>query len=344
MEPAFPAPLDEGLATWRASEGTRRLVLYALLGALAYPLVVVPDSWPLRAAAAALCVALAGVVLILPRMRAYAPVLQAVNVGTLVVLAMALCVEGREGPLALGVALLVIFGSQYAFVRRRDLAIVYAVGMVFFVADSAFRGALGSPAGYAVTAMIAAAFVVAYLTGSSQIATQTSLVTERLRKATASHLDALTGLQTRAVLFERLDCALASARRRKHDVAVLYVDLDGFKRVNDTHGHRAGDHVLVQVGCRLKRAVRTDEVAARIGGDEFVVLLPHVGGFNEPEEAASRIARILEEPFAYEGEPLQIGASIGIARSPYDGFDRDRLLASADAAMYAQKRGILREA
>ncbi|MBV8491437.1 MAG: GGDEF domain-containing protein, partial [Candidatus Eremiobacteraeota bacterium] len=251
-----------------------------------------------------------------------------------------------EHPTALwlGVALLAILGSQYAFVRRRDLAAVYAGGTLFLLADAAYRGTLTDPAVMATTLMIVAAFVVAYATGSMQILTQSTLVTEIERKAQTSHLDSLTGLQTRAVLLERLESALASARRRRHDVAVLYVDLDRFKRVNDTRGHRAGDQILVEVGKRLKQAVRTDEIAARMGGDEFVVLLPHVERFNEPEEASARIARVLEEPFVFEGERLTIGASIGMARSPYDGFDRDRLLASADAAMYAHKRGLLREA
>jgi diguanylate cyclase (GGDEF)-like protein len=340
---AFPTVLDEGLTTWRASEGNRRLALYALLAAFAYPVIAVQGTFALRLLAAVLCVALAAVMLVVPRARPYAYLFQIVNVGALIVLAMALYVEHHTA-LWLGVALLAVFGSQYAFVRRRDLAAVYIGGTAFLLADAAYRGALSDTASIAMTLMIAAAFVVSYSMGSMQIVTQTAMVNEIERKAQTSHLDSLTGLQTRAVLLERLEAALASARRRRHDVAVLYVDLDRFKRVNDTRGHRAGDQILVEVGNRLKRAVRTDEIAARMGGDEFVILLPHVERFNEPEEAAQRITRVLDDPFVFEGETVTIGASIGMARSPYDGFDRDRLLASADAAMYAHKRGLLREA
>lgn len=338
MGPAIPAPLDQGLATWRASEATRRLVLYALLAALAYPLLMARGSLPLQIASAGLCLSLAAVVLVVPRMRDFAPWLQIANVGALIVLAAFFFVETPGSVLSLGVVMLAIFGSQYAFVRRRDLAAVYAFGTLALVLGSVLRGELTAPWGLASVSMIVAAFVVAYATGALQISAQNNLVHERLKKTELAHVDELTGLPSRSVLFERLDGALASARRRKHDVAVLYVDLDRFKRVNDTYGHRAGDHVLVQVGCRLKRAVRTDEIAARIGGDEFVVLLPHVSQFNEPDEAAARFARILEEPYVFEGERLEIGASIGVARSPYDGFERARLLASADAAMYARKR------
>ena len=318
-------------------------MLYALLAALAYPLIGINGTLALRLVAAACCVVLACVILALPRARPYAHVLQVVNVTALIVLAGVLFIEDRDSVLALGVVMLVIFGSEYAFVRRRDLAFAYAAGAAFMVAYGAYRGAIDANSA-AMMAMIAAAFVVAYVTGSLQISTQLTLVRDRIANEETAHLDALTGLQNRIVLNERLDGALASARRRRHDVAVLYVDLDGFKAVNDTYGHRAGDDVLVQVGCRLKRAVRTDEVAARIGGDEFVVLLPHVERFSEPEEAAARIGRVLREPYAYQGRELNVGASVGVARSPYDGFDRERLLAAADTAMYACKRGMLREA
>lgn len=343
MRAVLPAPLTEGLATWRATEGTRRLVLYALLAALAYPLLQLSGTIPLRLVAAGCCIALAGVVLAVPRVRAFVHALQIANVAAMLVLVSVLFIEERHSVLALGTVMLAIFGSQYAFVRRRDLACAYVLGAAFLIGYGLYRGAIDATS-LAMVAMIGAAYVVAYATGSMQIATQLTLVRESIRNEETAHLDALTGLRNRSVLFERLDGALASARRRRHDVAVLYIDLDRFKSVNDTYGHRAGDDVLLQVGARLKRAVRTDEVAARIGGDEFVVLLPHVEKFNEPEEAAARIGRILGEPFTYDGRELGVGASIGVARSPYDGVERERLLATADSKMYARKRGALEEA
>ncbi|HVA33083.1 MAG TPA: GGDEF domain-containing protein, partial [Candidatus Baltobacteraceae bacterium] len=267
----------------------------------------------------------------------YANALQVANVGALLVLLLALFVEERQSEFAPAIVMLGIFGSQFAFVRRRDLATVYAGCTAFLVVFAVYRGALGSTT-LALMGTIVAAFAVAYATRSAHITTQLTLANERLRKDQTSHLDPLTGLQNRAVLFERLDGAIASAHRRRHDVALLYIDLNDFKQVNDTLGHRAGDDVLVQVGSRLKRAVRTDEVAARIGGDEFVVVLPHVERFNEPQEAAARIRRVLSDPYEVENRELRVGASIGVARSPYDGTDRDHLLGSADAAMYAEKR------
>ena len=339
MRPIYPAPFNEGLMTWRATEGTRRLVLYALLAALAYPLIALTATLPLRLAAAACCIALAGAVLKVPQLRIYAHLLQVVNVTALLVLSTVVFVEERHSVLALGIAMLVIFGSQYAFVRRRDLIAAYAVGTVFLVAYSIYRGAIDANS-LAMIGMIAAAFVVTYATGSLQIATQLTLVRDRIREEETAHLDALTGLQNRSVLFERMDSALASAHRRKHDVAVLYVDLDRFKQVNDNFGHHAGDELLAQVGRRLKRAVRTDEVAARVGGDEFVVLLPHVERFTEPQDAADRIRKIICEPFTVAGKEMHVGASIGVARSPFDGFDREKLLEKADAEMYANKRGV----
>lgn len=343
MPATYPAALDEGLTTWRATEGARRLVLYALLAALAYPLVTTSITVWAGLAAGFCCVALAGAVLKVPKVRNYAHLLQVINVTALLVSVAIVFVEQRDSVLALGVVMLVIFGSQYAFVRRRDLGAAYVVGMVFLVSYSVVRGAVDATS-LAMIAMIAAAFIVAYVTGSLQIATQLTLVRDRIREEETAHLDALTGLQNRTVLFERLDSALASAHRRKHDVAVLYIDLDRFKNVNDTYGHRSGDDLLAQVGRRLRTAVRTDEVAARVGGDEFVVLLPHVERFTEPQDAADRISRVLTEPFMLCGQPMKIGASIGVARSPFDGFDRERLLAAADSKMYACKRGILREA
>jgi diguanylate cyclase (GGDEF)-like protein len=331
------SPLADGLSAWRASEAVRRLAAYALPAAIACLLLAPLESMALRTVVAAGCLVVAGAAVVVPRIRRFAPELQVVNVGALLVVALLLVVDERRDAFSLGIAVLAIFVAQYAFVRRRDLAVVYTLGLIALLGYAAYRNAFDATGGAMIVA-VAVALLVAYAARWAQITAQLRLLDAHAREEGRLHLDPLTGLQNREVLFERLDCALASSKRRRHDVAVLYVDLDRFKSVNDTFGHRAGDEVLVQVGCRLKRAVRTDEVAARVGGDEFVVLLPHVEGFNEPAEAAARITRVLEEPFAFDGRELAIGASIGVARSPYDGSDRDRLLATADAAMYANKR------
>lgn len=154
---------------------------------------------------------------------------------------------------------------------------------------------------------------------------------------TASH-DALTGLPNRALLRDRLDRALSRMHRGRNGVAVLFVDLDGFKPVNDRHGHLAGDMLLQGVAERLQGCVRETDTVARIGGDEFVVL-----STDAPDEAAAatvaaKVLDALAVPFDLGTAQARVGASIGIALAPRNGDDVDRLLDAADAAMYDAKR------
>jgi diguanylate cyclase (GGDEF)-like protein/PAS domain S-box-containing protein len=153
--------------------------------------------------------------------------------------------------------------------------------------------------------------------------------------------DALTGLPNRTSLWEHLTRALARARRASLSVAAIYIDLDGFKEVNDQHGHAIGDALLRAVAERLRIATRGSDLTARLGGDEFLVLLVDL----EPEPAqqiaqgvADRFHRALEEPFSVRGLELRVSASIGISIYPADAADETRLLGNADAAMYASKR------
>ena len=150
--------------------------------------------------------------------------------------------------------------------------------------------------------------------------------------------DPLTGLVNRAVLLESLERALARAARSPGQVALLFIDLDSFKGVNDTAGHIAGDAVLVEVAARIRRVVRADAVISRLGGDEFAVLLEDL---DDPEQAygvAERILRAIERPIrAGEGAHL-IGASTGIAFSSADLDDAAELLDAADQALYEEKR------
>lgn len=151
----------------------------------------------------------------------------------------------------------------------------------------------------------------------------------------ATH-DSLTGLANRALLLDRLDHALARARRDATTVAVIYADLDGFKAVNDTYGHAAGDRVLVEVGRRFGSVVRPSDTVARFGGDEFVVLCEGIDdGHGEAEEIAERLRRVLAD------EPLQVGATIvqlatttGTAFAAAGATTAARLLAAADRTMY----------
>ena len=149
--------------------------------------------------------------------------------------------------------------------------------------------------------------------------------------------DTLTGLPTRSLLFDRLDQALAGARRREALVAVLFVDLDGFKAVNDSLGHAAGDQVLVAVAQRLRDAVREIDTPARFGGDEFVVICPDLSNAAGAVGIAERIRAALCESITVTGAEVCIDASVGIAIA--DGnADGDTLLREADSATYCVKR------
>jgi diguanylate cyclase (GGDEF)-like protein len=148
--------------------------------------------------------------------------------------------------------------------------------------------------------------------------------------------DALTGLPNRELFFDRVEQALARARRRTVPLAVLFVDLDGFKQVNDVHGHEAGDAVLVEAGDRLRALVRTADTVARYGGDEFTVLAEDVGDVEAAQHLGERIADELSRP--YPGG-LAVGASVGIAFTANPAATTpDGLIRRADHAMYRSKR------
>lgn len=150
-----------------------------------------------------------------------------------------------------------------------------------------------------------------------------------------AHHDALTGLPNRLQFEEAARRALAQAERRRERFAILAIDLDGFKEVNDRHGHAAGDEVLKMVADRLRGAIRHYDVACRMGGDEFVLLLVDVDA-DLAAETARRLARALSRPY---GLDAPVAASIGVAVYPQDGNDLPALLAHADAAMYRDKAG-----
>lgn len=157
--------------------------------------------------------------------------------------------------------------------------------------------------------------------------------------------DSLTTLLNRASLYERVDALLRSAEPGFASTAVIYVDLDHFKPINDKHGHGAGDKVLQDVGRRILENIRRTDFAARIGGDEFVVVLPGVEDPREASRLASLLVSAIEEPISFNGRDLRVGASFGISIHPEDGPNTDALLTKADEAMYRLKmrRRSLRE-
>jgi diguanylate cyclase (GGDEF)-like protein/PAS domain S-box-containing protein len=157
-----------------------------------------------------------------------------------------------------------------------------------------------------------------------------------------AYFDALTGLPNRRLLMDRLTQALAGARRSEHVGALMFIDLDQFKRVNDARGHDIGDAVLKQVGGRLTRFLRDEDTVARLGGDEFVVLLANLANSTDAAArlamgVAEKIRSVMETPFQVDGSEYHIGASIGITVFPKAGETEDDLLREADTAMYRAK-------
>jgi diguanylate cyclase (GGDEF)-like protein len=152
-----------------------------------------------------------------------------------------------------------------------------------------------------------------------------------------AYSDALTSLPNRIALLRRLDEAIAEADALAGRTAVLFLDIDGFKGVNDTVGHRGGDTVLAEVAERLRGTLRREEYIGRLGGDEFAIVMPRVVNRTEIESIAQRIAGVLTFPFGVDDYRFSLSASIGVAIYPDDAASRDDLLACADAAMYAAK-------
>ncbi|PUA26596.1 MAG: two-component system response regulator [Cellvibrio sp. 79] len=152
-----------------------------------------------------------------------------------------------------------------------------------------------------------------------------------------AHHDSLTELPNRALLNDRLEMAINTAKRRKEKVGILFIDLDRFKNINDSLGHAAGDQILRQTATRLSAAVRNDDTVARLGGDEFVVLLPRVRDERSLAEVAIKLREELLKPYTLEDMPLHLSPSIGIAVYPDDGDTPSTLIKNADAAMYLAK-------
>lgn len=153
----------------------------------------------------------------------------------------------------------------------------------------------------------------------------------------ATH-DCLTGLANRALFFDRLRLCLAQGDRHGDQLGILNIDMDGLKPINDNFGHRAGDAALKEVGARLNAACRKHDTVARVGGDEFGIILTRVSDRNSAKEKCQQLAQKISLPFQFEKQELTLGASIGLAVYPDDGQSVDELIESADQSMYENKR------
>ncbi|HSJ79850.1 MAG TPA: diguanylate cyclase, partial [Thiobacillus sp.] len=150
--------------------------------------------------------------------------------------------------------------------------------------------------------------------------------------------DALTGLPNRRLLMDRLSLAIAHARRNKSPMAVMFLDLDGFKQINDSLGHDAGDMLLSLVADRLVAAVRQEDTVARIGGDEFVIGLWELSHVDAVATLASKVILAVSQPYRIQGHDVRITASVGVGIYPLHGEAVETLMKRADLALYEAKR------
>lgn len=158
----------------------------------------------------------------------------------------------------------------------------------------------------------------------------------RVQKEMALH-DPLTSLPNRRLLMDRIEKAMQHATRTRQLIALMYIDLDGFKEVNDAHGHHCGDELLRIVGTRLRNAARREDTVARIGGDEFIMLIAGIGAPKDVTQPAGKVLQSLSEPFEFCDVTVKISASIGVAFYPLGAEDAESLLERADSALYVAK-------
>ena len=159
--------------------------------------------------------------------------------------------------------------------------------------------------------------------------------TERLEHL--AHYDHLTNIPNRYLLLDRVEHLIAQSERNKCAFALLYIDLDKFKSINDAKGHAFGDQVLIETALRLKQSIRNSDTVARIGGDEFVLLLENISNKNDVSIMVETLTKALKKAFVINNEKFEVSCSIGVAIYPEEGTTTDTLLATADIAMYKAK-------
>jgi diguanylate cyclase (GGDEF)-like protein len=254
-----------------------------------------------------------------------------------------------QGMLGAGVMMIALAGAATVLhLRQADLRIVRAARLsaalvaaaVLSLAgamSSAGSGAARLPLWTESGAIVALAGFALVLLFVLRQAAPNGEVEAMQRPLRAAAVDGLTGLPTRLYFEDRLAAAAKKCDAKRSRLAVFFVDLDGFKPVNDTYGHACGDRVLEQVGARLKAISRGADVAARVGGDEFLLLMTGITGDDAVTQVAGRLIEALSRPYKVEDREVGISCSVGIALYP-DGCSQSKLIARADVAMYAAKR------
>ncbi|HEX9186628.1 MAG TPA: GGDEF domain-containing protein [Vicinamibacteria bacterium] len=177
--------------------------------------------------------------------------------------------------------------------------------------------------------------------GAGQERLEAELVAAREAKEeyrSLAYHDSLTGLPNRSLFHDRLGLAITHTSRQQGRLALLYLDIDDFKGVNDTYGHGTGDRLLVDLAGRMRAAVRAEDTVARVGGDEFVVLLAQVSGAGDAGRVAAKVLDAVRAPFRMDGHEVSIAASVGVSVYPDDGASPEELVRNADGAMYRDKQ------
>ena len=356
----MPPKMNNAFAAWRSREGTVLLAFYGTLIALfsgAFALVGMPadaaraPEWLWLLPVAIPLVLVAAVVLIRP-LRAFAYRLQLVNIGAFLLALVAIFLSKQHTSASLLVVVVCMFGVQYAFMRWQELVAAYGAALVFFAVLTAQQGALWHPDTRYTFAVLCAVCALSIAMGSLRLRSMYTVAFERFRlevqtaelrrqterNARMACTDPLTGLLNRFGTNDLLDRALMLSERSGARTALLYLDLDGFKQINDLCGHDAGDVVLVEAALRIQYLLRAGESAGRIGGDEFVIVLPSVQSIDEAQILAKRVEEAFAEPFLVPNRAFVLSASIGIAISSDANRRRLDLLSAADKAMYAAKR------
>lgn len=232
-------------------------------------------------------------------------------------------------------------GARYLLIAQAGEAVGYLNWIPSRPGAQMLR-TIGPSTGLAVLAISLLCLYMVRRLWNSSVNLSQSMLRLGASEAQAQHLafhDVLTGLPNRALVEDRLTQALALATRHDQRVALLLIDLDRFKTINDTHGHHAGDELIIAVAQRLSLIVRASDTVGRIGGDEFIVVMPDVDNIGQVHSLAQRIIDELSEPFTLFGSDVWSGASIGLALAPKDGVDRLELMRKADIALYEAKSG-----